>query len=330
MDAINNDSVLIQKTALFSSLSPSEIDFIAGRCGTLKLSKGAALFSPDEEAKHFYILKSGAIRVYKTRDNGSEDEMAKFTVGDTIGDFDFARGAEYDANAEASEDSILIEFPGYGHTIDSLAAENPNTICNILMNAIVMMTDRIKSINKLILENMSWVQELHRRAYEDSSTGLWKQALLTDEIVAGLKNPSALIMMKPDRFKVLVDTRGHHAGDEAMIRIAIIMKKMTRKFGLGWAIRFKSNETGMIFYNCNSIQAEKIAEALAQEIVAMEPVPSQNEIPAFSFSASVSWSVWPKDDPNWESFFNGTYAALMDTWRNNQGIFHYSKMIDNG
>jgi diguanylate cyclase (GGDEF)-like protein len=329
MNTENNDSVFIQKTALFSSLSQSEIDFIASRCDTLILSKGSALFSPDEIAKHFYILKSGAIRVFKIRDNGSEDEMAKFTVGDTIGDFDFARGAEYDANATASEDSILIQFPGYGHTVDSLAAENPNTACNILMNAIVMMTDRIKSIQQLILENMSWVQELHRRAYEDSSTGLWKQTFLTDEILTGLKNPSALIMMKPDRFKALVDTRGHHAGDEAMIRIAIIMKKMTRKFGRGWAIRFKSNETGMIFYDCNTIQAEKIAEALAQNIEAMEPVPSQGEIPAFSFSASISWSVWPKDDPNWESFFNGTYTALMDTWRNSQGLIHYRKINNN-
>jgi hypothetical protein len=53
---------------------------------------------------------------------------------------------------------------------------------------------------------------------------------------------------------------------------------------------------------------------------------NQNEIPSFSFSASVSWSVWPDDDPAWESFFNGTYAALMDTWRDGgEKIIHYRK-----
>ena len=325
MNAENNNLLFIGKTELFLSLSLNEIDFIASRSGTLELTKGSVLFSPNEEAKHFYILKSGAIRVYKTRDNGSEDEMARFTAGDTIGDFDFARGAEYDATAEASEDSVLIKFPGHDYTIDSIAAENPDTVCNILLNAIVMMTDRIKSTQKLILENMSWVQELHRRAYEDSSTGLWKQTLLTDEIAKGLKVPSGLILVKPDRFKILVDSRGHAAGDEAMIRIALIMKNITRKNGHGWAIRFKSNETGLIFYDCGPEQAEKTAKQLAQKIAAMKPVPSRNEIPEFSFSVSVCWSVWPDDDPNWESFFSGTYAALMETWRDGLGISHYRK-----
>jgi diguanylate cyclase (GGDEF)-like protein len=331
MNAANNDLLFIQKTALFSNLAQNEIDYIVSRCGTLKLSKESVLFSPDEEAKHFYILKNGAIRVYKTRSDGSEDEMARFTDGDTIGDFDFARGAEYDAFAEASEDSVLIEFPGYGYTIDSIAAENPDTVCNILLNAIIMMTDRIKSTQKLILQNMTWVQELHRRAYEDSSTGLWKQTLLTDEIAAGLKDPSVLIMIKPDRFKILVDSRGHSAGDEAMIRIALILKNFTRETGHGWAIRFKSNETGLVFYNCGAQEAEKIANELAEKISALEPVPPAGEIPEFSFSASVSWSVWPGDDPHWESFFSGTYAALMDVWRKGgEKIFHYRKANNNG
>ena len=326
MNATDNDLMFIQKTALFSSLKQNEIDFIVSRCGTLNLLQGSTLFSPDEEAEHFYILKSGAIRVYKTRIDGSNDEMARFTEGDTIGDFDFARGAKYDAIARASEDSVLIEFPGYGNTIDSIAAENPDTVCNILLNAILMMTDRIKSTQKLILQNMTWVQELHRRAYEDSATGLWKQTLLTDEIVAGMKEPSALIMIKPDRFKILVDSRGHGIGDEAMIRIALILKNITREIGHGWAIRFKSNEAGLVFYNYSAEQAEKTAIELAERIAAMEPVPSQDETSAFYFSASVSWSVWPNDDSRWESFFSGTYAALMDVWRKGgEKIFHYRK-----
>jgi GGDEF domain-containing protein len=115
-----------------------------------------------------------------------------------------------------------------------------------------------------------------------------------------------------------------------MIRIALILKRITRKFGQSWAIRFKSNETGMVFNNCRILQAEKIAQMLSQMIAEMEPVPSNGEIPEFSFSASISWAVWPNDDPDWESLFNGTYAALMDTWQNSRGIFHYSKMKING
>ena len=320
------ESAPIQKMELFSSLLKNEIDFVISRSSILQLRRGALLFSSGEKANHFYILTKGAVRVYKPRSDGGEDEMARFTPGDSIGDFDFARGAEYDACAEAVEDSELIMFPGFGLTMESFALEEPHTICRILLSSIVMMTGRIKSIRKLILENMSWVQELHRRAYEDPGTGLWKQSFLTDEINRILEDPTALIMLKPDRFKILVDSRGHGAGDEAMIRIAMILKSVTRRLGRGWPLRFKSNEVGLLINKCRPSQAEKIAGDLIKDIAGMEPVPAQGDIPAFPFSATVSWAVWPNDDKVWENLFQGNYDLLMDTWRagGNRAV-HYSK-----
>jgi len=326
MDTANVDLSLLQKAELFSNLNHDEIDFVISRSGTLSLSKGAPLFSSGERASHFYILIAGEIRVFNPNRDGSQEEMARFTSGDTIGDFDFARGVEYDACAEAAEDSQLIMFPASGITMDTLAQEEPHTVCGILLNAIVMMTGRIKSIRKLILENMSWVKELHRRVYEDPGTGLWKQALIADEITGVLNTSTALIMLKPDRFKTLVDSRGHGAGDEAMIRIAAILKNAVRKVGQGWPMRFKSNEVGVIINNCGISQAKEIAEELAAAVRAMEPVPAHGDIPAFPFSATVVWSLWSMDDAEWESLFNGNYAALLENWRNGgDKIVHYSK-----
>lgn len=320
------DSALIRKAELFASLPQNEIDFVVSRSGVLRLSPNKILFSTGEKSKHFYILVSGAIRVYKTKEDGRQDEMARFDAGDVIGDFDFARGAEYDACAEALEDSEIIEFPGGGHTMESLAQEQPGTVCGILLNAIIMMTWRIKSTRKLILENMTWVQELHRRAYEDPGTGLWKQILIADEITGVLNDPAALIMLKPDRFKTLVDSRGHGAGDEAMIKIAIILKNFVRQKGQGWALRFKSNEVGIILNNCGAPMAEKIAEELSGAIASMEPVPAAEKTPEFLFSATVSWAVWPTDDSDWESLFSGNYTSLLDTWRSGKTkITHYVK-----
>lgn len=329
MDRADVDPQFLQNTELFSSLPKNEVDYIVSRSGTINLKKGASLFSSGEEAKHFYILTNGTIRVFKNRDDGGKEEMAMFTSGDTIGDFDFARGAEYDACAEATEDSQLIEFPGYNYTMDSLAREEPCIISNILLNAIKLMTGRIKSINRLILENTSWVQELHRRAYEDSGTGLWKQALVNDEIVGVLNDPSALIMLKPDRFKILVDSRGHNVGDEAMIRIALILKSVTRVLGHGWALRFKSNEVGIIVNNCGHSQAESIAKVLHESIAAMESVPLQDGGPDFNFSATISWAVWPKDEANWDTLFNGNYALLLETWKDGGNrIVHYKNQTE--
>jgi len=326
MSAAVVDSALIRKAELFSSLPPKEIDFVISHSGTISLSKGETLFSSGEEAACFYILTKGEIRVFKPNNDGSEEEMARFTEGDTIGDFDFARGAAYDACAEAAEDSQLIVFPHHGDTIDSLSLEEPHTVCNILLNAIIMITGRIKYTRKLILENMSWVQELHRRAYEDPGTGLWKQTLITDEICGVLTDPAALIMLKPDRFKTLVDSRGHSAGDEAMIKIAAILKNIVRKNGTGWALRFKSNEVGIIINDCDSSKAEEIAEELSASIAAMEPVPAQGEVPEFIFSATIVWSIWPRDSEEWENLFSCNYASLLENWKaGGERIIHYSK-----
>jgi diguanylate cyclase (GGDEF)-like protein len=314
----------IQKSELFSTLLKKEIDFVVSRASVLQLRKGGVLFSAGRRAGHFYMLLEGAIRIYKFHDDGGEEELARFTPGDAIGDFDFARGADYDANAGAMEDSVLLMFPGYGLSMDDFALEEPHIISRILLNAIVMMTGRIKATHRIIVENMSWVQELHRRAYEDPGTGLWKQSFLADEINRILENPTALIMLKPDRFKTLVDSRGHAAGDEAMIRIAMILKSMSRRQGRSWPLRFKSNEVGLLITKCGPEAAEKTAGELHRAVAALAPVPAQGDIAPFPFTAAVSWAVWPRDDESWDGLFQGNYGLLLDAWRTGgDQVVHY-------
>jgi diguanylate cyclase (GGDEF)-like protein len=314
------DLAPIEKVELFSSLLDNELALVRERAGFLQLRRGARLFSQGEQAKHFYLLVAGTVRVFKIRPDGDDDdEIAEFASGDTIGDFDFARRAEYDACAEAVEDAFLIMFPGYGLNMEHFALEAPQTVSRIFLGAILMTTARIKSTQRLILENLSWVQELHRRAYEDPGTGLWKQSFLTDEINHILEAPTALIMLKPDRFKVLVDSRGHGAGDEAMVRIAIILKNSVRRIGRGWPLRFKSNEVGLLVNRCGASQAEMVAGELSAAIAALIPVPAQKDIPAFSFSCTISYAVWPEDESAWDTFFQNTYARLLDAWRGGGG-----------
>jgi len=317
------DLGVIEKTELFTNLKQKELDFAVSRSSVLNLPKKGALFSSGEKASSFYLLKSGKIRVFFKSHDGREEEIAHYESGDTIGDFDFARGANYNAYAEASEDSLLIMFPGTGLTMDSLAAEEPDTVCSILFNAIVMMTGRIKAANRLILDKMSWVQDLHRKAYEDAGTGLWKQSLIADEIIGAMKDPAALIMLKPDRFKILVDSRGHSVGDNSMLRIAVVIKNIARRLKSGWPMRFKSNEVGIIINNCDTAQAETIARQLADNIAGLEPVPAQAEYAAFHFTATISWCVWPTDGADWNTLFQGNYANLLDTWKTNGGTINH-------
>ena len=331
MGEVDMDLGAIQKIELFSSLNYKQYDFVVSHSGILNLPEKKLLFSAGEKAIHFYKLISGEIRVYNLNNEGREEAMAHFKPGDTIGDFDFVRGANYNAYAEASEYCQLVVFPAKNETMDSMAEEEPEIICSIMLNAIIMMTGRIKAANRLVLDKMSWVQDLHRKAYEDAGTGLWKQALIADEIIGAMKDPAALIMLKPDRFKILVDSRGHTIGDQAMLRIAMKIKNIARQLGHGWPLRFKSNEVGIIINNCNIEQAEAIARQLAGDIANMEPVPSQDDLEPFYFTATISWCVWPLDGKDWNSLFQGNYANLLDTWKTSGGsVKHYLNQESHG
>jgi diguanylate cyclase (GGDEF)-like protein len=302
-----------------------EKELVVSHSSLIQLKKGGVLFTAGEMAEHFFLLLKGNVKVYKILSDGSEEEVAFFAPGDIIGDFDFARSAEYDASARVIEDSELIIFPSLDCTMEQLALNDPYTVSKMMMCSIEMMTNRIKSTRKILLKNMSWVKELQRKAYEDPGTGLWKQTFLGDEIDRILEDPTALIMLKPDRFKILVDSRGHDAGDEAMIRIALVLKNITRRLTRGWPMRFKSNETGLLINKCSSSEAQMLAEKLHEEIAALPQVPADGDIPAFPFSGTVVWSVWPKDDKIWNSLKEGSNRLLLDTWKaGGNNVVHYT------
>jgi len=314
----------ILKADLFSTLLEKDRETVVSHSGFLQLRKGAVLFAPGEQANHFFYLLEGTVRVFKKSSDDREEEVASFAPGDVIGDFDFARSAAYDACAQAMEDSCLIMFPSFGHSMEQFATETPHTVSKIFLSAIEMMTRRIKTTRKILMENMSWVHELHRKAYEDPGTGLWKQVFLADEINRILEEPTALILLKPDRFKILVDSRGHEAGDEAMIRIALVLKNITRRLGRGWPLRFKSNETGLLISKCGVLEAEALANTLHESIAAIPSVPAQGDNPVFSFTGTVAWGVWPNDDRTWDSLLHGANRVLLDTWRaGGNRVVHY-------
>jgi hypothetical protein len=110
-----------------------------------------------------------------------------------------------------------------------------------------------------------------------------------------------------------------------MIRIALVLKNIVRRFGRGWPLRFKSNETGLLIGKCSSIEAQTLADQIYEGINELPDVPAMGEIPAFSFTGTVVWSVWPNDHNAWDNIFEGSNKLLLDTWRSGGNrIVHYT------
>ncbi len=305
---------LLRNAEIFSSLLDDDLAYAASRAGVVRLAKGGRLFEAGQKAQRFWVVRSGGIRVFRPRADGGEDEMALFAAGDALGDFDFARGAEYDASAEAVENTELVVFPGRNLTFDDLARERPDAAARLLLRSLAMISGRLRATHKLISENAPWVRELHRQAYEDPGTGLWSKAFLDEELPRYLVSPTSLVMIKPDRFKVLVDSRGHAAGDEAMARIAGVLQSSVRALGKGWAVRVRSNETAVVAPGCPRETAQELALSLSDRISELEPVPASRGAPFFMFSATVVHAVWPQDGEDWKELFLCAQETLMTAW----------------
>jgi diguanylate cyclase (GGDEF)-like protein len=307
---------LLRNTDLFKGLSEKDLGYVISRMSPIPLQKGERLFSSGQRADRCYILQSGSVRVFKRQEDGVVDDLAVFTPPDVLGDFDFARRALYDACAEAREASVVWAFPGLGFDMDTLAQEAPEPIAHVNLRSLVMISGRLRATQRLISENAPWVQELRRRSFEDPGTGLWNRSFLEEELSKNPEAPFSLILFKPDRFKILVDSRGHAAGDEGMVKIAAILKETVRRRGTGWALRLKSNEVALALPTCTAEEAQTIAQGVRGAIEALEPVPATGDLPPFSFTASACFGVWPEDAGPWAEFFPALYALLLETWRN--------------
>jgi diguanylate cyclase (GGDEF)-like protein len=305
--------VLLKKAELFSSLLDDDLGYIADSVEMLSLAPGETLFAMGEKAERFFIVNSGEISIFRPQEGGSERHMASYVAGDVIGDFDFALGTDLDATARADSAAELAAFPRTGVDMQDIAREMPGTASRVLLHSLSMISSRLRSTQRLISENSPWLRELRRQIYTDPSTGLWSRAFLDEELHRNLEAPTAIILVKPDRFKELNDAHGHGAGDEAMGLMAGILVGEAERLGRGWALRMRSNETAVVVPRCDAREAWLIARRMAHAIAAMD-IPSARDS-GFSFTSSISYAVWPEDGSDWKGLVDRAYALLTEVWR---------------
>jgi diguanylate cyclase (GGDEF)-like protein len=314
VDSVSNEFMaLLRKAELFSNLLDDDLSYVAERVERLTIEPGAVLFAQGEKARRFFIVRSGEISIYRADEGSPERELARYVAGDVIGDFDFAVGSAFDATARAGTRAELIAFPRGDMSMQDLAQEKPDASARILLRSLSMISSRLRSTQRLISDNSPWIRELRHQIYTDSGTGLWSRAFLDEEVQRNLQEPTAIVMVKPDRFKELNDAHGHQAGDEAMAMLSGILVGETERLGRGWALRLRSNETAIVVPRCGADEATAAARRLAASVTAMD-VPAARGT-GFVFTASMSLAVWPEDGADWKRLVEDSYGLLTRAWR---------------
>lgn len=98
---------LLKNTSLFSNLTEAQLELVAQRCVRRKVKAHTILFRENEVGSEFYIIISGSIKIYTSRD-GEDKVLSIITQGDSFGELALLDGKPRSASAAALEDSVLF------------------------------------------------------------------------------------------------------------------------------------------------------------------------------------------------------------------------------
>ena len=149
--------------------------------------------------------------------------------------------------------------------------------------------------------------ELERLSVTDDLTGLYNRRYLMDTLANELRrsrrleHPCALLMADVDHFKEYNDTYGHLAGDDALLRIAAVLREATRD--VDCAARYGGEEFVVLMPETKAAGAIEAAERIRTRLTADERVGGK-------LSVSIGVAQFPDDGDAPEALLARADAAL--------------------
>jgi diguanylate cyclase (GGDEF)-like protein len=260
---------LLSSSALFSTFSRDELDFLAEKSEFLERGDGETVFEAGSPGDRLYLVASGSVVVLSPEDGSA---LAELVAGESFGELELLTGALRNASAKAAGPTRLLAFPVGGASLRDALSGRPEVAARIMRSFLLVVAGRTRKANALVKENSPWVRELRRQVYGDKLTGLLNKAYL-DENLHGMLSAQgsaalALVMMKPDNFKEINDRFGHEVGDAALVLMA---GELDRAVGMGGtAVRYMGNELAVAYPGMGREAALETARALQERFSGLD------------------------------------------------------------
>ncbi len=137
---------LLKQCPLLAGLKEEDLQRVRAIGIPKKVVKKEIIFSDGEEAKGFYIILSGKIKLYKISPEGKEQILHIVSAPDAFAEAALFLEGSYPAFAEALEDGQLLFIPG--REFVQLIERNPK----LSINMIVSLSQFLKKFTALIEE----------------------------------------------------------------------------------------------------------------------------------------------------------------------------------
>lgn len=137
---------------LFGSLKADNLEHLAQACRLVKLDNEQSLFHQGAEAQHFYLVVSGAVKLFRVSPDGLTKVIEVIRQGNAFAEaLMFLQQRTYPLNAEAMGSSEVIAIPS--QLYKELLLASPECALGVMGNMAVKLHRRINEIEILTLQN---------------------------------------------------------------------------------------------------------------------------------------------------------------------------------
>ena len=153
---------ILQKNQMFKSLSPAEIESLAGSLKTRPLPAGQVLFNLGDPGEEMILVREGKIAIYMPDAGRPEAGQALriFKPGEILGEMALIDHLPRSASARAESDSTIATL-GLDDFRNLLASEP-----EVSMSVMSGLSSRIRYTTDFIGEIRQWVKRLAEGNYE--------------------------------------------------------------------------------------------------------------------------------------------------------------------
>lgn len=128
----------LSNVSLFHGLPEEQVRVLTRIAVPRLVEKGEEIFQAGEEARGFYVVKSGSIKIYRAAMNGKEQIIHIWSQGDMFGEVPVFQGTTFPASARALQRSKLLFFQR--KAFRSLIRDEPD----LGMNMIALLAGRLR------------------------------------------------------------------------------------------------------------------------------------------------------------------------------------------
>jgi CRP/FNR family transcriptional regulator len=144
---------LLKKCPLFAGLGEDDLKKVRGISSLRQIVKKEVLFSDGEEAKGFYVILSGKVKLYKISSEGKEQILHVVSEPDAFAEAALFVEGSYPAFAEALTDSRILFIPK--RDFIQLIEKNPRLSINMIVSLSHYLRRFASLIEELSLKEVS-------------------------------------------------------------------------------------------------------------------------------------------------------------------------------